>query len=436
MFLLAHDGRRHDIMTSLRWTDEARLKWLFLDLNSYFASVEQQDDPALRGKPIIVAPVMADTSFAIAASHEAKAFGVRTGTRIGDAKRMCPGLICVPARHDVYVDYHHRIVDEIERHVHVSKICSIDEVACALTGPEKLSHNAVALARRVKAGITSEVGECLGSSIGLAPSRLLAKIASNLQKPDGLTVLGADALPGRLLDLDLIALPGIGSNMRRRLNAAGIHSVSDFWALTPGRARKVWGGIGGEGFWYALHGLDPPEMETKRGSIGHSHVLAPELRAPGAAFGVARRLMTKTASRLRRMGYRASVLTLSIRLERGGNLACEQRFPATSDSFALLRALENAALDLLPLLGSRLVRKIGVTLSALAPVSEEQPDLFGWTPASDEHAERLKLSDALDRLNARYGRDTVSIGAAARLPRYTGTKVAFNRIPDRAEFRE
>lgn len=423
-------------MTSLRWTDEARLKWLFLDLNSYFASVEQQDEPALRGKPIIVAPVMSDTSFAIAASYEAKAFGVRTGTRIGDAKRMCPGLICVPARHDVYVDYHHRIVDEVERHVHVTSICSIDEVACALTGPEKLSRNAVDLARRVKAGIAAHVGECLRSSIGLAPSRLLAKIASDVQKPDGLTMLGADTLPGRLLELDLIALPGIGTNMRRRLNAAGIHSVSDFWALTPGRARKIWGGIGGERFWYALHGLDPPEIETKRASIGHSHVLAPELRAPSAALNVARRLTAKTASRLRRMGYRAGALTLSIRLDQGGNLESEQRFAATRDSFALLRALDGAQRDIRATLGTQLVRKIGVTLTALTPMSEEQPDLFGWTPASGEHAERLKLSDALDRLNARYGRDTVSIGAAARLPRYTGTKVAFNRIPDREEFRE
>jgi DNA polymerase IV len=423
-------------MTSLRWTDDARLKWLFLDLDSYFASVEQQDDPALRGKPIIVAPVMSDTSFAIAASYEAKAFGVRTGTRIAEAKRMCPGLICVPARHDVYVDYHHRIVDEIERHVHVTQICSIDEVACTLTGPEKLSGNAIAIARRVKAGIASQVGECLSSSIGLAPSRLLAKIASDLKKPDGLTLLGADTLPGRLFDLDLIALPGIGPNMRRRLNVAGIHSVSEFWSLTPGRARKVWGGIGGERFWYALHGLDPPEIETKRGSISHSHVLAPELRAPGSALNVARRLMAKTASRLRRMGYRAGVLTLSIRLERGHKLESEQRLPATCDSFALLRALARAERAISVSLGTQLVRKIGVTLSALTPVSEEQPDLFGWTPADDEHAGRLKLSNALDRLNARYGRDTVSIGAAARLPRYTGTKVAFNRIPDRAEFRE
>jgi len=235
-------------MTPPHWTDAARLNWLFLDLNSYFASVEQQDDSALRRKPIIVAPVMSDTSFAIAASYEAKAFGVRTGTRIGDARRMCPGLICVPARHDVYVDYHHRIVEEVERHLPVTKICSIDEVACALTGPDKLAQNAVAIARRIKAGIAVQVGDCLGSSIGLAPSRLLAKIASNLHKPDGLTLLGADALPGRLLDLDLIALPGIGRNMLRRLNAAGIDSVSDFWTLTPSRARKVWGGIDGERF--------------------------------------------------------------------------------------------------------------------------------------------------------------------------------------------
>jgi DNA polymerase-4 len=146
--------------------------------------------------------------------------------------------------------------------------------------------------------------------------------------------------------------------------------------------------------------------------------------------------MAKTASRLRRMGYRTGSLTLSIRLEQGRSLDAEQRFAPTYDSFALLRALDMAQRDIRASLGRQRVRKIGVTLSALTPVSEEQPDLFGWTPASGEHAERVKLSDALDRLNARYGRDTVSIGAAARLPRYTGTKIAFNRIPDRAEFRE
>jgi DNA polymerase-4 len=152
---------------SAAWQDEARLKWLFLDLNSYFASVEQQENPAIRGKPVIVVPVETDTTCAIAASYEAKAFGIHTGTRVGDARHLCPGLICVAARHDVYVDYHHRILDELDRHIYVTKVCSVDEVACELVGPDRLLANAVALAKRIKAGIAERVGVCMRSSIGL-----------------------------------------------------------------------------------------------------------------------------------------------------------------------------------------------------------------------------------------------------------------------------
>lgn len=424
------------VTASARAEDKARLKWLFLDLNSYFASVEQQEDEALRGKPVIVVPLMSDATCAIAVSYEAKAFGIRTGTRVGEARRLCPGLICVPARHDVYVDYHHRIVEEIETHMHVTKVCSIDEVACELMGPERRPENAVALAKRIKAGVASRVGPCLRSSIGLAPSQLLAKIASDLEKPDGLTVLGADRLPDPLFSLRLTDLPGIGVNMERRLTSAGIGSVRQLWGLTPNRARAAWGSIEGERFWYGLHGIDPPEIATRRGSVGHSHVLGPELRAPEQAFGVVRRLLAKAASRLRRMGYRASAMTLSARMEDRRKLAAELRFAPTADSFTLLRALDMARKSMMGDAAGRRIRKIGVTLSGLTPLAEEQPDLFGWTPASEENPRRLQLSAALDRLNARYGRDTVSIGALPGVPRYTGAKVAFNRIPDRAEFLE
>ena len=101
---------------------EPRLRWLLLDLNSYFASVEQELRPELRGRPIAVVPVMADTTCAIAASYEAKAFGVRTGTRVGDAKQMCPGIVLVEARHEVYVDYHNRIVEAVESVVPVASV--------------------------------------------------------------------------------------------------------------------------------------------------------------------------------------------------------------------------------------------------------------------------------------------------------------------------
>ena len=117
------------------------LKWLFLDLNSYFASVEQQDRPALRGKSVAVVPMMTDSTCAIAASYEAKAFGITTGTMIYEAKKMCPELICVKARHEVYVDYHHQIFQELQNHLPITMVCSIDEVACQLLGAERQPEN-------------------------------------------------------------------------------------------------------------------------------------------------------------------------------------------------------------------------------------------------------------------------------------------------------
>ncbi|WP_222872691.1 hypothetical protein [Hankyongella ginsenosidimutans] len=164
------------------------LRWLYVDFNSYFASVEQQEQPRLRGRPVAVVPVDTDFTSAIAASYEAKAYGVRTGTMIRDAKRMCPGLICVPARHDLYVDYHHRALAEIERHIPVTAVCSIDEAACRLMDNEAPADVAIGIARSIKRGLAANVGEYVRCSIGIAPNRYLAKVATDLQKPDGLTL--------------------------------------------------------------------------------------------------------------------------------------------------------------------------------------------------------------------------------------------------------
>lgn len=174
---------------------EPRLRWLLLDLNSYFASVEQELRPELRDRPIAVVPVMADTTCAIAASYEAKAFGVRTGTRVGDAKQMCPGIVLVEARHELYVDYHNRIVEVVEQCVPVSAVLSIDEMASSLIGREQPLSAALDLAKRIKASIRENVGFTLRCSIGLAPNRYLAKIASDMEKPDGLVALTPDLLP-------------------------------------------------------------------------------------------------------------------------------------------------------------------------------------------------------------------------------------------------
>src|SRR6476646_8516563 len=158
-----------------------QVNWLFLDMNSYFASVEQQVQPRLRGKPTAVVTVDADSTVCIAASYEAKAFGVSTGTALGEARKKCPDLNVVVARHEIYVDYHKKIQEAVEQNcLHVSKIISIDEMECRLRGRDTQISNAQELARQVKKAIYS-VGEMLHCSVGLAPNRFLAKVASNIK---------------------------------------------------------------------------------------------------------------------------------------------------------------------------------------------------------------------------------------------------------------
>src|ERR1700760_1099903 len=243
-------------MTPLEKHDERpvspRLRWLFLDLNSYFASVEQELNPALRNRPVAVVPVMADTTCCIAASYEAKAFGVRTGTQVGEAKRLCPGIVLVEARHELYVKYHNEIVKAVETCVPVSSVMSIDEMACSLLGREQPLVAALDLARRVKETIKRDVGSTLRCSVGLAPNRYLAKIASDMEKPDGLIALTPDILKPALQNLVLRDLPGVGARMERRLHSCGIRSMEQLLALTREQLSDAWGGVGGEKLWYWL----------------------------------------------------------------------------------------------------------------------------------------------------------------------------------------
>ena len=168
------------------------LNWLFVDMNSFFASVEQDARPELRGRPVGIVPMMADTTCCIAASYEAKSFGVKTGTMVADAKRMCPGLVLVEARHELYVAYHHRIVEAVESCLPVTAVRSVDEMACRLMGRERPLLAAMKLGRQVKARILERVGPMMRSSVGLATNRYLAKVASDMEKPDGLVALTPD----------------------------------------------------------------------------------------------------------------------------------------------------------------------------------------------------------------------------------------------------
>ncbi|VAV91363.1 DNA polymerase IV [hydrothermal vent metagenome] len=422
------------------------LRWLYIDLNSYFASVEQQLQPRLRNRPMVVVPTAGtDSTCAIAASYEAKALGIKTGTMIYEARRLCPALMIVPARHDKYVDFHHRIMAEVDRHIPVTKVCSIDEAACRLIGTEQVRENAIALARRIKQGITDNVGQCLRSSIGIAPNRFLSKVASNLQKPDGLTIVEGHELPERLLHLSLRDLPGIGRKMEQRLRTAGITSLQAFWNLEPKHARRIWHSVQGERFWYALHGIEVGEPpESKRHTVGHSHVLSPRMRPRHKARIVARRLTIKAVARLRRMGYTASFYNLYVRYDFHGpreltRWQAHLKLPPAQDNATFLRAL-NSLWQAMPDSGNgNRIKQVSIALYGLVHENEIMPDMFAALddPVARTQQKNVRLSKAMDLINGKYGLDTIVIGSLPEpMSHYTGSKIAFTRIPEKAEFHE
>ena len=414
-------------------------RWLYVDFNSYFASVEQQLRPKLRGRPIAVVAVETDATCAIAASYEAKAFGIKTGTPIYEAKKRCPELVCVLANHEHYVRIHHEAIAEVEKHVPVSMVCSIDEIACRLMNNENSFEQASRIAANIKRGLAKNVGEFITCSIGVAPNRYLAKVATDMQKPNGLTFLNSADLPAKLYSLQLRDLPGVGHNMEQRLLQLGIRDIRTICNLDASQLRKAWGSIWGERMYYYLRGVELPDLETERSSVGHSHVLAPELRPANAARQVARRLTMKCASRLRRMNYTSGAISLSMRIENGPRIGAEAHCIQACDSFTFLHLLDELWVDLLRRNKPQRLKKVSVTLSRLREANTTQHDLFE-NESSDEKQQRAKaerMSRALDILNHKYGRDTVSIGMMPDQSRsFSGTKIAFTRIPDTEEFLE
>ncbi|MFT7229401.1 MAG: DNA polymerase-4 [Methylophilaceae bacterium] len=193
------------------------LNALYVDFNAYFASVEQQLVPELRGKPIGVLPVMAETTCCIAASYEAKAFGVGTGTIVRDARKLCKDMVFVEARPPLYVEMHHKLIAIVESCTPVEEVRSIDEMVCRLTGGQQKTENALKLAAKIKHEIHKQY-PYIKCSIGIAPNTFLSKVASNMQKPDGCIVIEQHEVPEKLFRLKLRDLNGVGRQMEARLN--------------------------------------------------------------------------------------------------------------------------------------------------------------------------------------------------------------------------
>lgn len=400
------------------------LRWLFLDLNAYFASVEQQENPQLRGKPMAVVPVLVDSTCCIAVSYEAKAFGIKTGTSVAEAKLRCPKITFTTGRHNLYVQYHHAIVEAVESCLHVDSVLSIDEMVGRLRGRECERENAIKLAHQVKAAITKRVGPCLRSSIGIAPNRFLAKVAGDMEKPDGLTILESHQLPQALFRLKLRDLYGIGRNMERRLRLRGISSVEQLCSLNDATMHSLWGGIGGDRYAASLRGEEVELPPIHHHSLGHSHVLEPEVRSHAGALRVAKKLTAKAALRLRKMDYFASGLSVAVRFS--GNRFWDKKIKLdeTQDTALFLKTL----LAIWQGLPNEKPTWVGVTLAPLIASQQHIPSLFA-------NHKSEKLSHVIDAINNKYGKNTAYFANLHDVTEQTApTRIPFTRVPNLSEF--
>ena len=393
--------------------------WLFLDMNAFFASVEQQEHPHLRGKPVAVVPMLADSTCCIAVSYEAKAFGIKTGTNVAEAVRLCPHLRLIEAKHGPYREYHARIVEVVGNCLPVTEIWSVDEMVCKLWANEQELSDALRLGEYVKREIKRQVGECLHCSVGLGPNPFLAKVAAELQKPNGLSVIDLDDLPHKLHRMALTDFPGISKGMERRFGAAGVWTTEQMYRLTPAQMHRVWGGIGGDRWWHLIRGHDVAMPPSVRRSVGHSHVLPPELRTPAGAASVAGRLLEKAAERMRHLGFQARGLSVHVRGPNRQTWAAKRRLTACADTWTLIAALRSLWEHPFPHPG-----QVGVVLYDLLPGVYVTPSLFG------EEAQRLCAARAVDEINRRFGRGTLSMASVRPVSHTAEDKISFGKIAE------
>lgn len=361
----------------------------------------------------------------IAASYEARAFGVGVGTRVKEAKALCPDIAIVPSQPEVYVKLHHQLRKIINDCMYVDKVFSIDEMSCPLTGRWRQPDNALALARQIRARL-ADFSPALKASIGLAPNTWLAKVATEMRKPNGLVLLRNEDLPEALYPLELQDLPMIAKGMKTRLARQGVHTVKELCALSRTQMRAIWGGVEGERFHGRLHGQDIPPVATKRQHMGHSRVLDPARRNPNGVRAVLFRLLQRAAIRLRAEDYYAACLSFEIRFydfrEWGDKISLEP----TRETPLLIDALRTLWQGIPSWLWQHTPQSCSVMLSQLEPGSCHTRSLF----QKEEHRGQA-LARAMDTVTHSFGQKSLYFGCAhGGFDEASAVRIAFSHIPD------
>jgi DNA polymerase IV len=396
---------------------------LFLDLNSAFASIEQQYRPELRGRPVAVCPGAVRASAVISASREARALGVRTGMRVYQALPLCPDLLLLEPSPDRYREVSRRLLFLLDSYSPRVLPLSIDEAAVDLAGTPSRRRDLRELGLEVKRRLRDEVGDWLTCSIGFSTNVFLAKQAAELEKPDGLQVIDHRNLEEVFSRLQLTDLTGISEGNAGRIRRAGILTPLHLLRSSQHTLRRqVFGSVVGDVWYLRLRGFETESFaEPARRSISHSHVLARATAAPGEVRALMLRLCDRLGRRLRQEGLVAGRIELQVRTDAGRSHHQHRRLErlvATQDIYAVAGQLWDRVGERGP------VRFMGIALGELSPASVSQLDLF---EPSEQRSERV--SALLDELRDRFGERAVMAARLLHRGDLAPERIAFGKLP-------
>lgn len=398
---------------------------MHIDLNSCFATVEQQARPRLRGRPVAVVNRRTDMTMIVTASYEAKAMGVKLGMRLRDAKKLCPGLIGVESDPAKYRYVYHRLLDIMNDYSAHVTMKSIDEGVIDFTQAPKaiVERGLEAIGYEIKQRLRDEIGCAMRCNVGIGTNRFLAKMAASLHKPDGLDVITADNLRDVYATLRLTDLTGIAGRNEHRLNAVGIYTPLEFLD-TPAHIlhSMVFQSINGEQWYQRLRGweVDDVTSETKR--VGRQYVLDGFNLSFDEILDRLHHLCESVGYRMRKQGLSARGIyvgtrTFNMKGDRRQNYwhaSHVSQTPFFSDEtiYGLARKLfVNAPPD---------IRDINIHCYLLEHDEQPQLSIFG-----DQIARERAVTTAIDELNQRYGEHTIHAASTTNTGPFVQTKIPF-----------
>ncbi len=376
---------------------------MHVDMNAFFAAVEQQSNPVLRGRPIAVTG-SEQRSVILTASYEARAFGVKTGMTRFEAFERCPHLVLMPANNRLYTHVSTEIMALLQDYTPLVEVFSIDEAFLDLSGSLRLFDSAERIAYLIKSRIRARFG--ITCSIGIAPNKLLAKLASEQNKPDGLTVFQLSDVPDLLEKMPIQELCGIGRRLGRQLQGLGIFTCGQLGRFPLAVLRRKYGVIG-EKLHAMARGIDPsPVVPEERSapikSVGHSRTLRDDLVDRQTICAFLLQLAEMVGRRARRYQVSGRVVTLTVRFADFTTLSRQQ---VQADYLAASEDIYRASVQILDsLVLDQPVRLLGVRLSDLRFKT-------GQLPLFPAERRQYLLTEARDCVNERYGDFTVMFGS-------------------------